>query len=399
MATEMVPGTQSWLRERNERTALAHFLEHGELTRNRISELSGLSKVTASRIVGNLEAAHLVEVVSLVPGGRGPSAASYAIRTDSLIGVAIDIDEKAIRSLVVDVYGHDHPVAEIARPRASRARSAVMDVSEAIAAACEASGATTSAVSVVAIGIPGAVDPRTDQLRYVGDLPGWPRRGIRQHLEDALGHEVVIDNDANLAAIAERRQGAGVNASSFALFWMGHGLGLSVDLGGAVHRGVSGGAGEIDYLEVPKRSVAFDPSAEILQDLIGGPALLRLARKHGVRARTYQELLAVLGSHPQRHAVLTDLAPRIAVGVMPVLAVLDPERVVLGGPTGQVGGQELAELVQWSIRHNSHWVPEIVATGLPDSAVLRGVQELVITKVREELFTRVGMTPDSFSGP
>ena len=226
----------------------------------------------------------------------------------------------------------------------------------------------------------------------MGDLPGWPRRGIRRHLEDALGREVVIENDANLAAIAEREQGAGTDVSSFALVWMGHGLGLSVDLGGHVHRGVSGGAGEIDYLEVPKRSAALDPAAGTLQDLIGGPALVRLARSHGIKARSYQELVAALAGHPQRHAVLEDLAPRIAMGVMPVLAVLDPERVVLGGPTGQMGGPELAELVQQSIRHGSHWLPDVVATGVPDSTVLRGVQELVISKVRGLLFEKVGAT-------
>ncbi|MCR6493648.1 ROK family transcriptional regulator [Cellulomonas sp. P24] len=394
MSTETVPGTQSWLRERNERTALSLLLEHGELTRNRLSELSGLSKVTASHIVGNLESTGLIEVAGSVPGGRGPSAASYAIRPTSVLGVAIDIDEKAMRSTVVDAYGREHPVAELARSRASRDRSAVSDVTESIAAACAASGVEESAVSVVCIGIPGAVDPRTDQLRFVGDLPGWPRRGIRRHLEDALGREVVIENDANLAAIAERKQGAGTDVSSFALVWMGHGLGLSVDLDGHVHRGVSGGAGEIDYLEVPKRSAALDPGAETLQDLIGGPALIRLARVHGVKARSYQELVVALAGHPQRLAVLEDLAPRIAMGVMPVLSVLDPERVVLGGPTGQMGGAELAELVQRSIRHSSHWLPDVVTTAVPDSTVLRGVQELVITKVRDLLFKKVGSTSD-----
>ena len=243
---------------------------------------------------------------------------------------------------------------------------------------------------MVCIGIPGAVDPRTDQLRFVGDLPGWPRRGIKQHLEGALGREVVIENDANLAAIAERRQGAGAGVSSFALVWMGHGLGLSVDLGGDVHRGVSGGAGEIDYLEVPRRSAAIDPGAETLQDLIGGPALVRLARTHGIRARGYQDLVATLATHPNRHLVLEELAPRIAMGVKPVLAVLDPERVVLGGPTGQMGGTELAELVAASIHRDSHWLADVVATAVPESTVLRGVRELVITKVRDLLFEKVG---------
>lgn len=386
-----VPGTPSWLRETNDRTALALLLEHGVLTRNRIGELSGLSKPTASQMVSRLETAGLIHAVGEVSAGRGPSAASYAVRSERVLGVAVDINHQLIQSTVVDARGTEHPVVTATLSRSARERNAVADVTEAIRAACDASEMDMNAVHLACVGVQGAVDPRTDELSFVEALPGWPRKGIRKRLEDALGHTVFIDNDVNLAAIAERTHGAGVGTTGFALLWIGEGLGVAVDLGGVVHRGASGGAGEIGYLPIPQRAQGLDPNAKDLQELIGATAISRIARAHGLHKRGYQELIAALGSHPEQGAILAELAPRIAVGIVPVLAVLDPERVVLGGPMGRAGGTLLADLVQASIRHGSRWTPEVDVTTVPDHPVLRGAREMLVTEVRNMLFGELNL--------
>jgi predicted NBD/HSP70 family sugar kinase len=384
-----VRGTPGWLRETNDRTALSLLLEHGVLTRNRIGELSGLSKPTAAQMVARLETAGLIEVVGEVSGGRGPNAASYAVRTDRMLGVAIDIDAEAIRSTVVDASGAERPVAVTPLAR----RSPEEDVRLAIDAACAAAGADTARVGAVCIGVQGALDPRTDELTYIETLPGWPKQGIRQRISDALGIQVRIDNDVNLAALAERTDGAGTDAGGFALLWMGEGLGLSVDQGGAVHRGASGGAGEIGYLPIPRSAADLDPEARDLQDLIGGPAVARLAATHGLAAPGPEQDAAHDGTPPDRDpaawdAFLRDLAPRVAVGVVPVLALLDPELVVLGGATGLAGGARLAELVTAELRPG--WGERtVVATGVATHPVLRGAREHLVGDVRDALFAEV----------
>lgn len=392
MADRPVRGTPAWLRETNDRTALSLLLEHGVLTRSRIGELSGLSKPTAAQMVSRLETAGLIHVVGEVSGGRGPNAASYAVRTDRMLGVAIDIDAVALRSTVVDAAGAEHPIA--VTPLA--ARTPEDDVRAAIAAACETAGVDADRVRAVCIGVQGALDPRTDELTYIETLPGWPKQGIRRRLEDALGVSVHIDNDANLAAIAERADGAGRDAGGFALLWMGDGLGLAVDQGGAVHRGASGGAGEIGYLPIPREAAALDPDAHDLQDLVGGPTVARLAAAHGVagfgEAEEATDADSVSGAGSTGSAALdaliTALAPRVAVGVVPVLALLDPELIVLGGPTGRSGGALLAERVAALLREQ--WgCPTIVATGVPAHPVLRGAREHLLGEVRGALFAEV----------
>ena len=388
MADRPVRGTPAWLRETNDRTALSLLLEHGVLTRSRIGELSGLSKPTAAQMVSRLETAGLIHVVGEVSGGRGPNAASYAVRTDRMLGVAIDIDATVLRSTVVDAAGGEHPIA--LTPLA--ARTPEDDVRAAVAAACEAADVDADRVRAVCIGVQGALDPRTDELTYIETLPEWPKQGILRRLQDALGYDVHIDNDANLAAIAERADGAGHDAGGFALLWMGDGLGLAVDQGGAVHRGASGGAGEIGYLPIPRDAAELDPDAHDLQDLVGGPTVARLAAVHGLpEFGTSDERADTSGSADAaaaRDALIADLAPRVAVGVVPVLALLDPERIVLGGPTGRAGGALLAERVTALLREQ--WgCPTIVATGVPAHPVLRGAREHLLGEVRSALFAEV----------
>ena len=111
MTTEYAPGTPSWLRARNQRIGLTLLLEQGPLTRNQISSLSGLSRPTTNLIVSHLEEIGLVQAIGEISGGRGPYATNYAVRTQTVLAVAVDVDGRRVRSMVVDAVGTDYPVA------------------------------------------------------------------------------------------------------------------------------------------------------------------------------------------------------------------------------------------------------------------------------------------------
>jgi predicted NBD/HSP70 family sugar kinase len=229
----------------------------------------------------------------------------------------------------------------------------------------------------VQLGVPGAYDPRTDAIHHV-DVPGLARPGLVGELRRALHAPVGVDNDVNLAAVAERRRGVAGTADSFALLWFGEGLGLAIDLGGRLLRGASGGAGEIGYL-----ALGLAPSPGLrsdLHDLVGGRAILALAKEHGIDATTPAE--AVLQAGP---AMLAALAERIALGLAAVVAVLDPGLVVLAGEVGQAGGTALRDAVRAATRTASPLHTEIAVTGLVDDAVLLGALDAALAEVRGEL--------------
>src|SRR5581483_11760205 len=105
--------------------------------------------------------------------------------------------------------------------------------------------------------------------------------------------------------------------------WFGDGLGLAIDLGGTLLRGASGGAGEIGYMPL-----VVPPSTD-LHDVVGGQAVLALARRYGIEADSPGEAVLKAGTE-----MLAELAERIAVGLAVVVAVLDPALVVLAGEVG-----------------------------------------------------------------
>jgi predicted NBD/HSP70 family sugar kinase len=390
MAATSAPGTPAWLGAWNDRTALSLLLENGPLSRVRIAELGEMSKPTASLVVSRLEKAGLIRDAGETTTGQGRPAMTYAARADRLTAVAIDIDAKRMRARLVDALRTPHDTAELPLPTHSTERDAAREIREAIEAACAASATDPAAVAKVCIGVQGYLDTRDDDHLFTETLPGWPRTGVRRLLETGLGIEVFIDNDVNLAAVAERATGAATDAGSFALFWLGNGLGAALDLDGTVYRGTFGGAGEIGFLPAPHGLTGRDGApARDLQDVMGGKAMVRLARDHGVHGRDLSAILEALETSPARGGIIAELAHRVAFGVIPLLAVLDPELVVLGGPTCRAGGDELADLVSRQIQRTSRWSPTVAASTVTGNPILGGASELLVASVRNELLGSV----------
>lgn len=385
-----VPGTPAWLRSRNDGAALDLLLSRGKLTRNQVGALTGLSKPTASQMMQRLASAGLIEEAGEVVGRRGPNAVAYAVRADAALGVAVDVSPLTLAATVVNATGEAYPIVDVELGRAAKERSAGGDIRRAVQAACEAASIPTASIQVVYIGVQSAVNQQSDSLRFTAILPGWSRKNVRVGLEDELGIAVTIENDVNLAAMAERALGRGANTSGFALLWLGEGLGLAVDVAGEIQRGVSGGAGEIGYLPVPRDAVAGDEGARDLQALIGGPAVTRLTRAAGAPARGYSAAIARLRANPAvLSGVIAELAPRVAVGIVPVLAVLDPERVILSGPTAMVCGEDLARGVANHLKRTTRWSPDIVVSGVRERPVLVGARTQLEGDLRKTLFERL----------
>ena len=382
-------GTPSWLGAVNDRVGLSALLDHGPLTRNRICELVGVSKPTASMMMNRLIAAGVVEERGQVSGGSGRNATLYAARSDRALGVAIAIDAHELRASVVDAAGGPRPVVRTALPEDAAARSAVGEVAAAIRDASAAAGTDPDEVHTICIGTAGYVDPSGAGTLFSETLPGWPATGLRATLEAELGVVAFIENDVNLAALAERETGAGVDRDVFALLWLGNGVGASFDVAGDLHRGTFGGAGEIGFLPLSADASALDDAARTSQDLVGAVAVKRLAAARDLPADEYQAAIAAIAASPDRDLIIDQLGERIAHISLPLLATLDPGLLVLAGPTAAVGGPRLVESVERDIRRLSRWYPDVVATHVAGDAVLAGARAFLAAKVRDELLGTV----------
>ncbi|GAA1978321.1 ROK family transcriptional regulator [Microbacterium pumilum] len=384
--TAVDPGTPTWLRTHNDRTAFRLLLEHGPLSRSKLGKLSGLSKPTAGAMILRLERVGLIEAMGEIAATRGPNATVYGVRRDVMTGVAISILADTIEAVLTDPVDSDRPVVVL--PVAGADRSPENDINSAIDAACAAAGVARSSVSVVAVGVQAAVDVAADELSFTDTLPGWPQTGARQRIEQATGMTVILDNDVNLAAMAERALGVTKDATSFAYFWIGEGLGVGLDIDGQIQRGTSGSAGEIGYLEVPRSAASIDPAAADFTDLLGGPAIAALMGSPGERLR------AVLDHVEADDPLWGSVADRVALALAPIVALLDPASIVLGGPTGVAGGGRLASLVQHRIDAVQYPRPDVRgarphiavrASTTGSESILLGARQVLVAHIRARL--------------
>ncbi|GIJ00532.1 putative NBD/HSP70 family sugar kinase [Sediminihabitans luteus] len=386
MSSDHQPGMPGVVRSINDRAALELLLDEGPRTRASIGEITKVSRPTASQVVSRLEAAGLIEPTGLVQGNRGPQAITYAARTDVLVGLALDVTPDGVRASLVDARGEVLADVHVA---AGPDRTATDDLLRARSAACTAADVPESRVGIAVAGVQAAADLATGDLDLVGDLPGWPHRGARATLEDALGCTVLVENDANLAAIAERDHLTDV-PRSFSLLWLGQGVGLGSWAEGALQRGARGAAGEIGYLPVPASLAGLDDS-QTFQDLVGGRRVTRLAVESGLVAPDlWSAVAAVAGARgtPAAATLNEELAMRVAAVLQPVVAVTQPGVVVLGGPFGIACGAPLAEATQAHLDRSDYTVT-VLASAVPDAPVLRGARSVAAAEVRAQLLALV----------
>ncbi|MBQ0989151.1 ROK family transcriptional regulator [Micromonospora sp. PSH03] len=386
MSATRLPGTPRLLRALNDRAALELLLERGPLTRARLGELTGLSKVTASQLVERLEERGLVARVGEQAGGRGPNAQLYAVRPSSAHVVGVDVGPDRVVAACADITG-----AVIGRVEQSTRDTddPVGVVHNAVVQAASSAQAQLSSVRRIVLGTPGLVDPGTGDITFAFNLPRW-HSGLLAALRDDLHTPVVFENDVNLAAVAEAQSGAAQGLSDFVLVWVGAGVGLAIMLGGRLHHGSTGAAGEIGYLPVPGAPIPRDVSRRAkpaFQQLIGADSVRAVAREHGYPdADAAEAVRTAVAAGADGGPMLDELARRLALGVASTCVVLDPPLVVLAGEVGQAGGAALADRVQQEVAAITLVQPRVVPTGLTEEPILHGALRTALDAVRDEVF-------------
>ncbi|MFF6807249.1 ROK family protein [Streptomyces sp. NPDC012616] len=423
-----MPATPSTARAINDRLALRLLQREGPLTAGQLKQLTGLSRPSVADLVERLTAAGLIQIVG--ESGeerRGPNAKLYGIVADRAQLAALDVRTEGVAVLVSDLVGRVLAEASVPIDGDTGTGTAVERAVALVERVAAEAGADR--LHTLGIGAPGLIDPASGELRDSSGLPEWHRRlvaALQDRFPQARAH---IENETNLAALAEQREGAAHDRDTFVLLWLGHGTGAAVVLDGTLRRGASGGAGEIGFLPVPGTSGL--PSATDCEggfhSLAGSAAIAGLAETCGLTPGPHTEepvaaalvraavaavrgtegehagepasaageaapraAVFVAGDGPARRAAaarfLDALADRVALGAASVVAVLDPGCVVLGGEVGQAGGDVLADRVARRLRHMAPLPTEVRPGVLGGGAVLRGALLTARESAQEDLF-------------
>jgi predicted NBD/HSP70 family sugar kinase len=372
--------TPPLLRALNERTVLEAIRAESPISRAEISRRSGISKPTVSLALRSLLDAGLVREAQRGPDGPGYGAVYFEPVAEAAVVLGLDLGARFVRGAVCDLGG-----AIRARQDVELAVADAEDAIEAIGRLRDSLLGTAALdptlVDSVIVGVPGVV-AEDGTLQLVENVAGLEGRRFADELQAALGLPVELENDINLAALGEQWQGIARGVNDFVFLSVGTGLGAGLVLGGELHRGRNGAAGELDFA-LGELGEAHDPAA---------PQVAELARKRTGLDDPPALFAAARAGDRIARAVVEEVARRIALHLAPVAAVADVELVVLGGGIG-ANGDLLLDPVARMLGEWLPFPPRIAVSTLGEAAVLTGAVAVGLQAALENVFARRAAAP------
>jgi predicted NBD/HSP70 family sugar kinase len=301
----------------------------GATSRADLARLLDVSSATVTQLSRILIARGLVTELDTTPssGGRPARLLGLVRSAGSAVGVKVTADHLAV--VQAGLAGTIESAVTI--PFGSGRPDALDQLTHLLQ---DAIAGMTGHLLGVGVGIPGSVDSRPSGVVEAPTL-GWSDARVGPILRARLGLPVLVENDVNALAVADRLYGAGREHRSYLVVTIGRGVGCGVVIDGVVHRGATGGAGEIGHIAVDPAGAGCEcGSRGCLETLIGDEALLRTARDRGAiqdQDGRDQLLTAARSGSEAAQQVYAEAGRALGRALAGVAQVLDPEVVVLLG--------------------------------------------------------------------
>lgn len=331
--TRLRRGSPGLIRDLNRSAVLALIGSQGPVARVEIARRLSLSAATVTEVTRDLVADGLVRVVDQAAssGGRPPLLLGLVAEAAHALGVKIAPDRIAI----VEVNLDGEILKRTETPFDALGSGALSSLVDLLRATVDS--ADGNRLLGIGLGVPGTVDAQSG----VVDAPilGWRSIALGQTLRDELGLPVLVDNDVNTLAVAERLYGRGRNAENFLTVTIGRGVGLGIIVGGDLYRGARGGAGEFGHVPV----VVDGPLCECgmlgcLESLVSDPALVGQAVQIGIldaggSVHDGIERLRRLADdgHTEARRIYATAGATLGRAVAGLVNVLSPQLVILSG--------------------------------------------------------------------
>ncbi|MFN8668672.1 MAG: ROK family transcriptional regulator [Gemmatimonadaceae bacterium] len=410
--TEVVqPDAAAWRAEVGRPVPLADSVlrliwEERAVSRADIARRTGLSRSTVSEIVSELLATGLVGEAGegASSGGRPPIVLEF--RDDACVILGVDMGATHVSVALTDLRGRvlaweSRPWPVRTDPEGTRAL-----IAEQCGSCLARWGGDVTRLVGIGIAVPCPVDPRNQDRFSTHVLPAWQGRAGFESLGARYGVPILIDNDANLGAVAERWWGAGRGFDDFTYIKVATGVGAGHMVGGRIARGASGVAGEIGHMAIDLSGDTCDcGNRGCLQTFVGARSLVNRARKllaeypSSVLHRAELTIDAVedaaLAGDPLAIRVISDAAEYLGIAIAGVLNLMNPGAVIIGGGIARLGERLLRPLRETVLRRtfvSSVAASEIITSALGPRAIAIGAATLVLEAALNDprLFPSVG---------
>lgn len=319
-----------------------------EISRADIARVMDLSRSTVSRIVSDLQSTDLVADVGVGPsrGGRRPVLVAFQDGARVILGV--DVGASHVSVALTDLRGRVLAWRERGHPVRSDPAGTLRLIGELCDACLAARDRPFSDLVGIGVAVPSPVDPRNPGRMFDRIFPAWRGHSVVDHLQTRYDTAVVVDNDANLGAVAEHRWGWGVGVDDLTYLKVSTGIGAGHIIGGRLNRGSAGMAGEIGHLATASDGppcvcgnrgclATFAGTLAVLNRvealLPEHPDSLLADRRLSIAA--FEE--AALASDRLALRVVHETAQHLGTAIAGVLNLMNPATVILGGSLARLG--------------------------------------------------------------
>jgi predicted NBD/HSP70 family sugar kinase len=372
--TPVLAARPSLMRALNEQMLLEQIRRFDRVSRSDLTTVSGLSKPTVAAALATLEKEGLIEVAGRISGRRGRAPSLYQLRPEAGFVLGLDVGREYVRGAIADLSG----TVRARGQRKVHPASSAGRVSEMVALADELANAVKikrSTLTVTVIGSPGIYDRRRDALFMARGLPGWQRPQVLAELRRAFGQDMVVENDINLAALAERDVGTARGVANFGFVSVGTGIGLGLIIDGQLHRGSHGGAGEIGFMTLgSNESVDLKDASQRgwLESAASAAGVVRAAKRAKMSGVVTARRIFAEAENGDGLCtrIVAHEAKLIAQAIASITAVVDLDLVVLGGGIGQ--GEYFVGLVSRELRPLVRLPIAVRASALGEDAIVQG---------------------------
>lgn len=327
-----VTGDQALVKKINKSLILHTIRKHPELSRARISEMTGLNKATVSNLVAELQEDQLV--LEAGPGessgGRKPLILHFNAMAGCVIGMELRV--KQLTAILCDLNGNVLSEADSLLQR-HNLDDVLAEMKTMIASLIAKAPSTPYGVVGIGVGVPGMVDENGVVL-FAPNL-AWEKVHLRELLEESFSIPVVIDNEANSGAFGELNFGRGEDVRHLLYVSAGSGIGSGIIIAGELYKGSRGYAGETGHMCIEAEGIPCSCGSRGCWELYASEKAYDLASMELPAYRTPDLIGFAARGNTAAERQFSEIGAYLGIGLTNLINSFNPELIVIGGPLSE----------------------------------------------------------------
>jgi glucokinase len=297
--------------------------------------------------------------------------------------LGIDLGGYGLRIALIDLQNHIYTSVHHDIPSLQDAQSTLEQAQTLASKLLDEAGVETGHLVRIGVGFGGPVDPLQGVVLLSPRMRGWENLSVKDYFEKAFDTVTLVDNDANLIALGEATFGIGHACRDLFYLHLSSGVGGGIVLDGRLHHGATAMAGEIGHVVV-RHGDDTSRQTMTLEELVSIDGLMRRAKEHGLSTDNLND---IFGDDPIARQVVYETIDLLGFRIAQVVALLDPQMVVLGGIVVRIGGEPFVQAI--AERMNQYLAPiiarpvSLVASILGSDSIAVGALSMALESLKE----------------